>query len=64
MNNSNLIGVSDKQISEIIEFHKGGSAPVLFEWYRISGVNQDDFVAALIARLCVLEARKHISGGA
>jgi hypothetical protein len=47
----------DSQITQILEYRKGSAASALFERYRISGVNQDAFVSALIGRLCVLEAR-------
>lgn len=57
MPNPENIVYQDSQITQILEFHKGMAAPVLFERYRISGVNQDAFVAALIGRLCMLEVR-------
>ena len=63
MTHSNQIGIFDTQITEILEFHKGNAAPALFERYRISGENRDDFVAALIARLCILEALACPTGG-
>ncbi|MCO7642545.1 hypothetical protein NJI34_37880 [Pseudomonas sp. S 311-6] len=47
----------DGEIGSIISIHGSSSAPYLFERYRISGANRDTFVAALIGRLCVLEAR-------
>lgn len=56
MSNSENIVYQDAQITRIIEQHKGGAAPVLFERYRISGENRDAFVAALIGRLCLLDA--------
>lgn len=48
----------DSQITEILDFHKTAAAPVLFERYRISGKNQDAFVAALIGRLCLLDTQR------
>lgn len=51
------IGYQDTKITQILEYHKGAAAPALFERYRISGVNKDAFVAALIARLCLIEAK-------
>ena len=64
MNNSNQIGISDKKITEIINFYKGAdAAPHLFEQYRISGLQQDDFVAALIIRLCLSEVKHSINVG-
>lgn len=53
----------DSQITQILEYHKGESAPALFERYRISGGNRDAFVAALIGRLCLLEAQGRIGRG-
>lgn len=48
----------DSQITQILEYHKGAAASALFEQYRASGTNRDAFVAALIGRLCLLEARR------
>ncbi|WP_368647743.1 hypothetical protein ABRZ00_12840 [Castellaniella ginsengisoli] len=53
----------DSQITQILEFHKGAAAPVLFERYRMAGANQEAFVAALIGRLCVLEGRQTLDAG-
>nr|WP_321268222.1 hypothetical protein [Alcaligenes faecalis] len=47
----------DQKIETIIRAHGGNSASSLFESYRIAGTNRDAFVAALIGRLCVIEAR-------
>lgn len=58
MTNPENIVYQDSQITQILEFHKGAAAPALFERYRIAGENRDAFVAALIGRLCVLEARQ------
>lgn len=57
MPNPENIVYQDSQITQILEYHKGAAVSALFERYRVSGVNQDAFVAALIGRLCVLEAR-------
>jgi hypothetical protein len=57
MPNPENIVYQDSQIAQILEFHKGAAAAALFERYRVSGENKDAFVAALIGRLCVLEAR-------
>lgn len=57
MKTSENIVHQDSQITQILEYHKGTAAPALFERYRISGTNRDAFVAALIGRLCMLEAR-------
>lgn len=61
MSNSESIVFQDKKISQIIEYY-GPAAAVsrLFEEYRIAGANRDDFVAALIARMCVLETKKDL----
>jgi len=53
----------DSQITQILEYHKGEAAQALFERYRISGQNRDAFVAALIGRLCLLEAQRCLSKG-
>lgn len=53
----NEIVHQDERIETIIRSLGGNSAPALFESYRIAGTNRDAFVAALIGRLCVLEAR-------
>ncbi|MBP6018780.1 MAG: hypothetical protein KA735_04760 [Burkholderiaceae bacterium] len=58
MSNPENIVYQDKQITQILEYHKGAATSALFERYRISGVNQGAFVAALIGRLCVLETRQ------
>lgn len=57
MSKPEFIVYEDSQITRIFEDHKGAAAAALFEQYRISGVNQGAFVAALIGRLCVLEVR-------
>lgn len=62
MSNPENIVYQDKQITQILEYHKGSAAPALFERYRISGENRDAFVAALIGRLCVLETRQEQMG--
>lgn len=62
MNSPENIVYQDSQITQILEFHKGGAASALFERYRISGQNRDAFVAALIGRLCVFEARITLEG--
>ncbi len=59
MNNS--LGMQDKKITEILDFYKGNSAPHLFERYRVSGEQKNDFVAALIMRLCLEITRKEQS---
>lgn len=53
----NEIVHQDERIETIIRSLGSNSAPALFESYRIAGTNRDAFVAALIGRLCVLEAR-------
>ncbi len=63
MSNSNQIVLFDKQITEILDFHKGNSASYLFERYRISRIDADSFVAALIARLCLAEIKNQITKG-
>jgi len=51
----------DKRIAEILGAGRGNDAHDLFEYYRISASqNRDVFVAALIGRLCVLEAQKRL----
>lgn len=62
MPNPENIVYQDSQITQILEFHKGAAAPALFERYRIAGENRDAFVAALIGRLCLLEARGDTRG--
>jgi len=53
----------DKQIEQIINANHGNAVSALFERYRISGNNRDTFVAALIARLCLLEVQKSSAKG-
>lgn len=56
MSRPSAIVIQDQQIARIMA--DGQAAPsALFEAYRISGENRDAFVAALIARLCVDQAR-------
>lgn len=57
MRDSGSIVVQDQAIAQILTAAHGGAAPLLFERYRIAGQNKDAFVAALIMRLCVAEAR-------
>lgn len=48
----------DKKIVEIIGYYgAAGAISHLFEQYRVSGSNKDEFVAALIGRLCLLEQK-------
>lgn len=63
MNKPENIVYQDSQITQILEYHKGGAASELFERYRISGSNRDAFVAALIGRLCLLEVQSRIKRG-
>jgi len=56
------IVTQDKRISEFIDAGRANAASDLFEYYRILGENREAFVAALIARLCVLEARHRLDG--
>lgn len=63
MSSSENIVYQDAQITEILEYHKGNAASALFERYRISGVNKDAFVAALIGQLCITEARASFERG-
>lgn len=52
--------MQDRQIARILA--AGQATPsALFEAYRIAGENRDAFVAALIARLCVDQARAAIT---
>jgi hypothetical protein len=53
-----IIVIQDKKIQEIIgHYGPGGAISRLYEQYRISGANKDEFVAALIGRLCLLEQK-------
>ena len=61
MSSPENIVYQDKQIGLIIGANPAGSAPALFERYRVSGTNKDAFVAALIARLCLLETQQALS---
>jgi len=54
------IVAQDKRISEFIDTGRANAVSDLFEYYRIVGENREAFVAALIARLCVLEARHRL----
>ncbi|MBK1780580.1 hypothetical protein JHL22_05060 [Advenella sp. WQ 585] len=58
MSNSESITFENKKIKQIIE-HYGPAKAIshLFEEYRVSGGNRDAFVAALIARMCLIESR-------
>lgn len=53
----------DKQIGLIIGSKSINTASDLFDRYRIAGSNKDAFVAALIGRLCVLEAQASLKRG-
>jgi len=46
----------DKEIEEVINTPNSNAVSVLFERYRLSN-NPDEFVAALIGRLCMLHAQ-------
>lgn len=61
MNDSVNIVVQDQKIAQILASTEGQAASLLFEHYRIAGRNQDVFVAALIARLCMAEARRRLN---
>ena len=57
MSNPQSIVFQDGVISSILDANSSNSAAELFDRYRLSGANRDDFVAALIAKLCVLDTR-------
>lgn len=60
---SKSIIIQDKKINEIIGYYGPAEAVShLFEEYRTAGYNKEDFVAALIARMCLLESRAQKKG--
>lgn len=62
MGNTSTIVICDKKIEEILTFYGcPEAAPHLFERYRIFGEQKNDFVAALIMRLCLEISRKEQS---
>lgn len=61
MSNPQIIVIQDKKIQEIIDYYGPSDAiSHLFEHYRISGPCKDDYVAALVARLCLLEQKAQV----
>lgn len=61
MRDPSPVVLTDAEIARVLASDQGNAAERLFKRYRIAGTGRDAFVAALIGRLCVMNARRESS---